>query len=283
MRLQNVASADGSGSGRGRGRSRRCLWPASWVALSLHGEAGCVCPLLLRLLKTLVVTSKCRTIVCYNMHSIYTLAFNGTLNGKFHNIYTRAHTHTQTPQCTLWVWPVLSWKFNWQHAVGKVIIVFLSIAINVCRYANFALFYFMQYSFLNSLRCVLYFCFTLFSCFHLIRHQNAWETDICDARAFNKNCRERVNERERESGWISCDFWVFLVVVLANRIYRRELKWERESNSRQNSCLPVLPIHVKYALCSILFANLNFESLIFNWWLIQYFFIFNNFRLISWE
>lgn len=147
MRLQNVASANGSGRGRGRRRSRRCLWPASWVALSLHREAGCVCPLLLRLLKTLVVTSKCRTFVCYNMHSIYTLAFNGTLNGKFHNIYTRAHTHTQTPQCTLWVWPVLSWKFNWQHAVGKVIIVFLSIAINVCRYANFALFYFMQYSF----------------------------------------------------------------------------------------------------------------------------------------
>lgn len=52
--------------------------------------------LCLRLLKTLVVTSKCRTFVCYNMHSIYTLAFNGTRNGKFHNIYTRAHTHTDT-------------------------------------------------------------------------------------------------------------------------------------------------------------------------------------------
>lgn len=34
--------------------------------------------------------------VCTNMHSIYTLAFNGTLNGKFHNVYTLTHTHQNT-------------------------------------------------------------------------------------------------------------------------------------------------------------------------------------------
>lgn len=77
------------------------------------------------------------------MLSIYTLAFNGTLNGKFHNVYTHTRIHTHTQQyfkCPFWVENSIG-----NTRVGKLIIVFLSIAINVCRYANFTLFYFVQY------------------------------------------------------------------------------------------------------------------------------------------
>lgn len=136
---------------------------------------------------------------------------------------TQTHTHTQQYfKCPFWVENSIG-----NTRVGKLIIAFLSIVINVCRYANFTWFYFVQ-SFLKFTSLPFAFDLLYFTASTIrLSWKCVRESDICDARAANKNCMERANERE--SMQISCDFWSFLVVVLASRIYRKEK--ERESAS----------------------------------------------------
>lgn len=153
------------------------------------------------------------------------------------------YTHTQTQQyfkCT----------FSDENSigntrVGKLIIVFLSIAINVCRYANFTWFYFVQY-FLKFTSLSFAFDLLYFLLLPLrLSSKCVRERDICDARAANKNCMKRANYRE--STQISCDFRSFLVVVLPSRIYRKEKERVRARvQGRLNSCLVALPVIAKF-------------------------------------
>lgn len=104
--------------------------------------------------------------------------------------------------------------------VGKLIIVFLSNAINVCIYTYFISFYFVQY-FLKFTSLSFAFGSLYFLLLPLrLSSKCVRERDICDARAANKNCTKRA--LTRESMQISCDFRSFLVVVLPSRIYRKE-------------------------------------------------------------
>lgn len=127
--------------------------------------------------------------------------------------------------------------------VGKLIIVFLSIAINVYRYGNFTCFnlvqYFLKFTSLSFAFDLLYFLLLPLR----LSSKCVRERDICDARAANKNCTKRANMRE--STQISCDFRSFLVVVLASRIYRKERVRVRVQG-RLNSCVAALPDIAKF-------------------------------------
>lgn len=157
-------------------------------------------------------------------------------------MFTHTHEYTHTQQ--YFKFPFWVENSIGNTRVGKLIIVFLSIAINVCRYANFTWFYFVQY-FLKFTSLSLAFDLLYFTVStHFVCHQNAWESDIFDARAANKNCMKRANKRESKQ--ISCDFRSFLVVVLASRIYRKERERVRARvQGRLNSCLAALPVIAK--------------------------------------